>query len=550
MMPTQRIALGEWLPDQPGLTGALTVAKNCFPVTAGYGAFPAEANFSAAAAEDLTSIISAKDQSGTTKLFAAGLKKIYAVDSVGALTGVFSFTGTYSQSGTTTLTVTSIAHKLKTGDSVYLDFTSGSAADGQFTVTKLTVDTFTVTTTSATTSGNVTISPTSTGYNTGSTDRFRFTLFGNQIIGTNFSSRLQVYSADGSSSFKNLSDSAPIAKFITVVRDFVVCAHLDESGTTRPYRVRWSAINDETDWVENVNTQSDYQDIPDGGHITGIRGGEFGIILMEKSISRMSYAGTPFIFQFDNISRGKGCIASGSVCQYQGLTFFLSDDGFYVCDGQKVTPIGAEKVDRFFFNDANLDFTTMSAAADPIRKLIMWNYLSTDGTRKLIVYNFTIGKWSYMETTADYISDASTASVTLEQLDSVSASIDALAVSMDSGLYAGGKYFLGGTDGTRVITFTGANKSAVLETGDIDAGRSIVMLARPLVDNGSASVSVASRTLLTQSLSFGSASAADTDNRVSLRSSGKYHRLRMQPTGDNWKTAMGMDVDVVQQGIR
>jgi len=550
MMPTQRISLGEWLPDQPGLTGALTVAKNCYPVTAGYGAFPSEANFSAAAAEDLTSLIYAKDENGTTKLFAAGLHKIYSVDSVGALTGVFSFTGTYAQSGTTTLTVTSIAHKLKTGDSYYLNFTSGTAADGQFTVTKLTADTFTVTTTSATTSGNVTISRVADGYDTQEGQRFRFTLFGNQIIGTNFTERLQVFSADGSSSFKNLSDSAPIAKFITVVRDFVVCAHLDESGTTRPYRVRWSAINDETDWVESVTTQSDFQDIPDGGHITGIRGGEFGIILLEKSISRMSYAGTPFIFQFDNISRGKGCIASGSVCQYQGLTFFLSDDGFYVCDGQKVTPIGAEKVDRFFFNDANLDFTTMSAAADPIRKMIMWNYLSTDGTRKMIVYNFTIGRWAYMETTSDYISDASTASVTLEQLDSVNASIDALLVSMDSGLYAGGKYFLGGTDGTRVITFTGANKSAVLETGDIDAGRSIVMLARPLVDNGSASVSVASRTLLTQSLSYSTAAAADTDNRVSLRSSGKYHRMRMQPTGDNWKTALGLDIDVVQQGIR
>lgn len=549
-MPTQRIALGEWLPDQPGLTGALTVAKNCYPVTAGYGAFPSEANFSAAAAENLTSIISAKDQSGTTKLFAAGLHKIYAVDSVGALTGVFSFTGTYSQAGTTTLTVTSIAHKLKTGDSVYLDFTSGSAADGQFNVTKISADSFSITTTSATTSGNVTISSTSVGYNTSSVNRFRFTLFGNQIIGTNFSERLQVYSADGSSSFKNLSDSAPVAKFITVVRDFVVVAHTDESGTTRPYRVRWSAINDETDWVENVNTQSDYQDIPDGGHITGIRGGEFGIILMEKSISRMSYAGTPFIFQFDNISRGKGCIAAGSVCQYQGLTFFLSDDGFYVCDGQKVTPIGAEKIDRFFFNDANLDYTTMSAAADPIRKLIMWNYLATDGTRKLIVYNFTTNKWSLMETTADYISDASTASVTVEQLDSISASIDSLPVSMDSALYAGGKYFLGGTSSTRVITFTGANKSAVLETGDIDAGRSIVMLARPLVDNGSATVSVASRTLLTQSLSYSTAASADADNRISLRSAGKYHRMRMNPTGDNWKTAIGLDVDIVQQGVR
>ncbi len=36
------------------------------------------------------------------------------------------------------------------------------------------------------------------------------------------------------------------------------------------YRVRWSAINNETDWVENVNTQSDYQDIPDGGQIFGV----------------------------------------------------------------------------------------------------------------------------------------------------------------------------------------------------------------------------------------------------------------------------------------
>ena len=68
------------------------------------------------------------------------------------------------------------------------------------------------------------------------------------------------------------------------------------------------------------------------------------------------------------IRREKGCIASGSVSQYQGLTFFLSDDGFYLCDGQQVVPIGAEKVDRFFFNDADPDFTTMSSAVDPIRK--------------------------------------------------------------------------------------------------------------------------------------------------------------------------------------
>ncbi len=58
-------------------------------------------------------------------------------------------------------------------------------------------------------------------------------------------------------------------------------------------------------------------------------------------------------------------MASGSIAQYQGVTFFLSDDGFYMCDGQNVTAIGAEKVDRFFLQDASeSDFKTMSAAVD------------------------------------------------------------------------------------------------------------------------------------------------------------------------------------------
>ncbi len=91
-----------------------------------------------------------------------------------------------------------------------------------------------------------------------------------------------------STAFANLSASAPIAKFITVVRDFVVCANTYESAAQQQYRVRWSAINDETDWVENVNTQSDYQDIPDGGQIVGIRGGEKGFVDAALTLQVMS----------------------------------------------------------------------------------------------------------------------------------------------------------------------------------------------------------------------------------------------------------------------
>lgn len=479
-MPTQRIQFGEWMPDQPGITGALTDAKNCVSQAFGYGPFPQPVEFSEAAGESLTSLFASKQPDGVTKLFAAGRTKIYTVSGVGALTEENS------------------------------------------------------------------------GYTTAATERFRFTQFGDRVICTNNSEKLQSWVLGSSTAFADLSASAPVAKYITVVRDFVVCANTYSGGVQNQYKVQWSALNDETDWTASVTTQSDSQEIPDGGQIMGIRGGEFGLVLLERSIHRMSYVGTPFIFQFDNISRNKGCMVSGSIAQLQGLTFFLSDDGFYVCDGQQVISIGSEKVDRWFLDDVSeADYSTMSAAVDPVRKLVLWNYKSKDGSRKLIAYNFTTKKWTYTDAGTDYISDASTASSTLEELDSLSASIDALETPLDSILFAGGKYFLGGTYGTKVMTYTGTPMTARIETGDIEAGgQSLVTLARPQVDQGSATVAVASRRLLSENVTFSTPVAATTDNRVSLRGSGKYHRIQVNPTGDRWKSAVAVDIDIVGSGVR
>lgn len=69
----------------------------------------------------------------------------------------FTFrTGTYNQAGTTTITVTINNHGLSNGAAVTLDFTSGTAVDGTFTITNVGVNTFDiVVATAATTSGDV-----------------------------------------------------------------------------------------------------------------------------------------------------------------------------------------------------------------------------------------------------------------------------------------------------------------------------------------------------------------------------------------------------------
>lgn len=471
-MAETKITFGEWLPDQPGIAGALQAAYNVYPQQVGYGPIPSTTDYSNAASENLTGIFAGKI-SATSTLFAGGATKLFKYDSA----------------------TRNLSNVSKSGG--YID------------------------------------------------SKWRFAQFGDVVLATNHNAKIQAFTLNSGTAFADVAAAAPVAKFVTVVRDFVVAANI----SSIPNRVQWSDINDETNWTSGPTSQSDYQDIPDGGDIQGITGGEFGLVLLEKSLVRMSYIGSPLFFQFDTISREIGCYEPGSVCQYGNVTFFLSDDGFYMCDGQKVTPIGAEKVDRWFWDDLLPSYANFTSAIDPVKKVVIWCYQNISGGYSLLVYNWQLGRWSYGTTTANLIASAATPGVTLEGLDLFSASIDALPASLDSRQWLGGKFIFSGASGAKIVTFEGANQSAFIETGDLSSAPSIITLARPQVDNGSATVAVASREMLDDTIFYSTAVAASNENRVSLRSSGKYHRIKVVPTG-NWTTVAGVDINVVPRGRR
>jgi hypothetical protein len=473
-MAKQRILFGEWLPDQPGVTGALSDAVNCYPVTNGYAPILSEADYSNAAAADLLVSFAGKT-AGIVSLFGGSASNLYK-------------------------------------------FTPGTRAMAALTTT---------------------------GYS--AIEYWDTTQYGDKMIMANGTNKLQQYTLNSSTYATDLAAAAPTAKYVTVVKDFVVAANV----ATEENKVYWSDINDETDWTPGLASQSDSQVIPDGGDITGLAGGEFGLVFLERAIYRMTYAGSPYFFQFDAITRTLGCISPGSVINYSGLTYFLADDGFYVCDGQSAKPIGAEKIDKWFFDRVNSISLKngISSAVDPEKRIIIWLFPNQSGANTLLIYNILLGKWSYAETTANSISSAMTPSVTLEDLDGFSASIDALTISLDDRQWAGGQLLLAGTSGAKIITFSGTYKQAALTSGDLDAGRSVVTLARPIVDDGSGSVAVASRELLDDAITFGTASVADSEGRCGLRSAGRYHRVKTSPSGA-WRTAVAVEVDVSGQGSR
>ena len=379
--------------------------------------------------------------------------------------------------------------------------------------------------------------------------RWNFTQFGNTIIAANNVNKLQAYTLGSSSTFDDLSADAPVAEYVTVVRDFVVASSLDSGSNAN--KVQWSNINDETNWTTGAASQSDYQIISDGGNIHGMTGGEVGLIFLDRAIVRMSYIGSPLFFQFDTISRGVGCVEGNTVVQYGSMTYFLGADGFYSCDGTTVTAIGTQKVDAWFYANANPSkLNLMSSTIDPIRKIVVWSFIDNFAQNTLLIYNWQVKKWSYCTTDVDVVASSASAGMTLEGLD-LYGNMDTLTTSLDDALWSGGKFLFAGARDNKIVTFTGANSSAQLTTGDIGDGvTSVVTLARPIVDNGSGSVAIASRMLLSAVPELGSYTAADSDNRVSLRSSGKYHRISVIPTGDRWSNAIGVDIDVSPQGTR
>ena len=59
-MATTKLTFGEWMPDQPGISGALNDAKNVVSQAIGYGPLPTAAIFSAAASENLNNVFAGK----------------------------------------------------------------------------------------------------------------------------------------------------------------------------------------------------------------------------------------------------------------------------------------------------------------------------------------------------------------------------------------------------------------------------------------------------------------------------------------------------------
>ena len=398
------------------------------------------------------------------------------------------------------------------------------------------------------------VSQASTTYNAGADNFWSFSNFGTTVVASNGEDDPQKFVVGTSSAFADLGGSPPIFTFSAVIRDFLVVGRIK----TVKNRVQWSGINDVETWTSGTK-QSDYQDLADGGEITGIVGGEYGYIFQENQITRMDYVGGTSVFRFSVISKNRGAIFAKAITQVGKRVFFYAQDGFFEIDGETIRPIGQHKVNDYFESNLSAGYQqNIIASTDPLNHLAIWSYPSTAATTgiqdRLLIYNYSVNRWSIVELGAEMIFLQFSEAYTVDTLDNVSNSLDDLNVSFDSRYWLGGVVNFAGFDSDhKLIQFDGATLAATIETGEIEpvpGRRSTVTMVRPIVD-GTSTARVTSRARAADSGTSTSYASLQTNGDIPVRSSGRYHKVGVViAAAASWNDAQGVDLIAVSAGNR
>lgn len=381
-----------------------------------------------------------------------------------------------------------------------------------------------------------------------------FQQFGSKLIAVNAAVPPQVIDIDTGANFAALAGSPPTARLSAVIGDFLVLGGLG----TSPNRVQWSELNDITQWTPNAGTYglADFNDMPDGGRVTGIAGGEIGYVLQEYAIRRMRFIPGGFpAFEFICVVDSKGCMGPYGYVSVAGTVYFVAEDGFYSYSGAGLNPIGAWRVNAWFLENADTArISSVYAVADPFRSRVLWFYYSTANVSafdSVIIYDWALDKWSYGQHNAQIWGSVATPAKTL---DSFTEKLDDIDQLLDSRMWEGGRPTLAAIDTAGRLAFAeGPPMAAQLETQEAEpvTGRRVFISGvRIATDAETATVRVGVRERLTDPVVYGGASSMEITGMSPTLASGRYAKAEISiPAGTRWTELIGMDFDVQQDGV-
>jgi len=383
-----------------------------------------------------------------------------------------------------------------------------------------------------------------------------FEQFGQNIIATARGlSQLQHFRFGTDTVFGDLATGPGASDGLFRIREFLF------SG--RNFTMKNSAFNNYTDWVPDSGTQAGEFDLPgDGGIFVAGVGGQFGLIFQERKVHRMTYTGGAAPFERDEIEDKRGALGPRAVCRYGGLTFFASEDGFRVTDGNSSEGIGEGKVDRYFASRLNYARRSLVSMSVDMEKRLLRVIFPTGGSSQpseMLVYSIADQKWTHDDCDLSLIFEAPRPGININDDTGIAALagssvVDNIAIPIDSSVWRESrKQIIGVNYSGEAGTFEGANRPATIETGYGESmpGRvGFVSEIWPLVDADTVSAIISTkRNRLSETPVETATATMNAQGFVPVLAEGRWIKAQVSvPSGVSWSEASGIDWDVEAAG--
>lgn len=509
------IPYGPWHPDKEATNAPIVLsAVNCLPAVNGYRPLPALTAASDALEGSCLGGCTVYDDDGDVYVFAGDETRLYKLQTSGAWEEVTRFIPVE-------LTDDALAQLTDSlGNLLYVDETGEE-----------------------------------TDYTTGAGERWQFATSGALVIAVTIGDVPQKFLLGTSSNFSALGGTPPNARYIAVVRDFIVLGGLDSDERT----IQWSGLANAEHWTAGTQS-SDTQTFQNGGPVRGLLGGEVGYVFQAGAIKRMTYVpGSETIFEFDEIEDARGLQAPYSLVRVGRMAFYLGADGFYKFSlaGASSEPIGVGKWARWVLDDIKAGSEqTIIGGVSPSQRFVIWAYNSRDNPNsdlnRSLIYDWSLDEATVVDVPVEAFLSTLSTGVTLDGLDAYG-TLDELPFSLDSPVWRGGAALLGVfSDDSKLSYFAGENMEAQLETADGFAGKRVMVKAtRPAIDTTAATVAISGREAMGDTISFDASEAIEDTGLVPAHTSGNLIRARLTvPAGSTWTGITGLDTMVGQRGMR
>ena len=384
-----------------------------------------------------------------------------------------------------------------------------------------------------------------------SRDRVEFVDWNNTVIATDLRNELQEYKL-GAATCSNLTTDDVRGQHIAVVRNQVVLGYVEDADGLNPLRVRWCALNNAPSWAIDSATLADKQDLREGEEVRRVVGGEYGLVVMKSAVYRMTFVGSPAVYQFDNVDPGVGTLASGSVIQYGARTFWLGEDGMRISAGDASVPSGEERIDLELLADIDTDYLDRWSAAPYVdRQVIVWAYPGTGNTdgqpNKILLYNWASDRWAMGDEALEYLFVTGSPYRSIDGFDDdvvgggtesppLYSSIEDIPESLDSPTWAGGKDQIAAIDSSNDLAFySGSPRVATFTSGEYEHTPGRRTFIEELRDESNLAVTVGvevgHRTSQDDAVVWESSVAPTSEGFIPVRVDDRYFRYRTTITG-------------------